>query len=82
MEEDLKAIYSVIVYWWGFMKDKYPKGMTDEEISKWIDDVDKKDKEIRKDDLGLAWLYRHIGITVADFITKKQAERQGKKVEW
>lgn len=82
MDEDLKAIYSVIVYWWGFVKDKYPKGMTDKEISTWLDETEAKQKEIQKDDKGLAWLYRHIGIDVVDFITKKQAEREGKEVEW
>ena len=82
MDEDLKAIYSVIVYWWGFIKDKYPTGMTDNEIQNWIKQTDIKSKEIKKDDSGLAWLYRKIGIDVCDFITRKQAERQGKEVEW
>ena len=82
MNEDLKAIYSVIVYWWGFMKDKYPKGMNDEDVSEWIDKTEKQIKEIEKDDMGLAWLYRKIGLTCCDFILKKQAERQGKKDVW
>ena len=82
MNEDLKAIYSVIVYWWGFVKDKYPKGMSTEEIVNWTNETDEKSKEIEKDDKGLAWLFRHIGIDVADFITKKQAESEGKEVEW
>ena len=37
---------------------------------------------LEKDDKGLAWLFRHIGITVADFISKKEQERKGKEVDW
>lgn len=82
MEEDLKAIYSVIVYWWGFMKDKYPKGLSDKDIEVWLEETEAKSKEIKKDDPGLAWLYRNIGIKCADFITRKQKERKGEQVEW
>lgn len=81
-EEDLKAIYSVIVYWWGFCKDTYPKSLNDDEVSKWIDECEKKQKEMQKDDKGLAWLYRRMGIIIMDFCLKKQQERKGKKVEW
>lgn len=82
MEEDLKAIYSVIVYWWGFIKDKYPTGLSEDEIRKFIKDSDKQIAEMKKDDNGLAWLYCHIGITVSDFIERKGRERKGEKVEW
>lgn len=81
--EDLKAIYSVVVYWWGFCKEMYVKPLpSDDEISDWIDACEKKQKEMQKDDVGLAWLYRRMGIVVMDFCLKKQQERKGRKVEW
>lgn len=82
MDEDLKAIYSVIVYWWGFMKDRYPKGMNDKDVESWLETTEAKSKEIESDDEGLAWLFRQIGIKCVFFITQKQKERKGETVDW
>lgn len=80
--DDLKAIYSVIVWNWQFIKEYYLKNNTTDDISHWIDVVESKHREILKDDVKLAWLFRKMAMVSLEFLSKAVDEKNGAKNVW